>query len=267
MTRGNLAMIACPILEDEMIYSLSNDDEVGTIIVMDNPHAKSVKPKLEKNGLEYSLCTEDEFLNGDVSLPDDGYNVVIWMMDLALHEFPDLLRDGVYDASKRIEDRVDAIILYFGLCGNGLKHVEEWGKENLSIPITILKDGTGLICDDCIAVAIGGTAKYLKLLRAYPGIMYFTPAYATNFNDLKQRLEMFRGVDANDDSMMKMIYELADYHYVMKIPTGLGDEDDFQAATEDFARRVDFEILNLDKEWCTLEPAVKSYDEAKSFLK
>lgn len=267
MASGNLGMIACPILEDEMVYNLSNDKELGKVLLLDNAHAKSVKPKLKEYGIDYQTCSEEEFLSGYVCLPKEGYNVAIWMMDLGLHEEPEELRDHVKKCSIEMQTHVDAIILYYGLCGNGLKNVEGWKDDGLNVPITIIKDKDGCVCDDCIAVAIGGTKKYLSLLKKYPGIMYFTPAYATNFDDMKQRLELFKGVDVGDDSMMKMIFEMADYHYVMEIPTGLGDEEAFHRETKRFADRMDFEVMKLEDGWCTLDPVERSYAAAKDMLR
>jgi len=266
MTEGNLGIIACPILEEEMVYNLSNDKELGTVLLLDNLYSKSVRPKLERNGVKYSLCSEEGFLNGSSKLPDKGYNVAIWMMDLGLHEEPTNLKDFVKNSANRMQNSVDAIILYYGLCGNALKDIDKWKDEGLRIPITIIRDRDGNTCDDCIAVAVGGTRNYLRLLRKHPGIMYFTPAFATNFDDLKGRMELFRGMGTDDDSQLKMVFEMADYHYVMEIPTGLGDEKEFHEATKKFAERMDFDIMYLDKEWCTLEPIERSYAGAKGLL-
>jgi hypothetical protein len=188
------------------------------------------------------------------------------MMDLALHEEPADLGVALRKSMKDMQEHVDAVVLYFGLCGNGLKDIDVWAKDNLSIPMTIIRDKEGNIVDDCIAAAIGGTKQYLKLLRRYPGIMYFTPAFATNYDDLLGRMELFKGVDVGDESMLKMVFEMADYHEVMKIDTGLGDPDEFQAATEKFANRLGFSIFTLEDGWCTLEPADRVYAEAKGFL-
>jgi len=263
---GVLGVMACPILEDELVYSMSNDKDISSVYLLDNRHAKSIKIKLTRSGIPYSIIGEDEFLDGSFRVPDQGYVMVIWMMDLALHEEPRDLRTALEKYMEQMQSRVDAIALYFGLCGNGMKDIDIWAKDNLDVPITIIRDNDGNIVDDCISAAIGGKDQYLRLLRKYPGIMYFTPAFATNYDDLLGRMELFKGVDTGDESMLKMVFEMADYHEVMKIDTGLGDPDEFQAATEKFANRLGFEILTLEDGWCTLEPADRVYAEAKGFL-
>ena len=267
MVKGVLGVLACPILEDELIYSMSRDDELSHVYLLDNRHAKSIKIKLARHDIGHTVIGEDEFLSGSYKVPNDRYIVVIWMMDLALHEEPRDLRTALEKYMEQMQSRVDAIALYFGLCGNGMKDIDIWAKDNLNVPMTIIRDNEGKIVDDCIAAAIGGTKQYLNLLKKYPGIMYFTPAFATNYDDLLGRMELFKGVDVGDETMLKMVFEMADYQEVMKIDTGLGDKDEFQAATEKFANRMGFDILELEDGWCTLEPADRVYAEAKGFLK
>jgi hypothetical protein len=218
-------------------------------------------------GIKHTIIGEEEFLNGSYAVPNDCYTIVIWMMDLGLHEEPVDLGAALKKGMMRMQEHVNGIVLYYGLCGNGLKDVDVWALENLNVPMAIIRDNEGKIVDDCIAAAIGGTKQYLNLLRKYPGIMYFTPAFATNYDDLLGRMELFKGVDVGDESMLKMVFEMADYHEVMKIDTGLGDPYEFQAATEKFANRLGFSIFTLEDGWCTLEPADRVYAEAKGFLK
>jgi len=264
---GVLGVLACPILEDELIYSMSKDSEIACVHLLDNRHAKSIKPKLLRKNIKHEIINEEDYLNGSCDIPSDGYRIVVWMMDLGLHEEPVDLGDALKKSMIRMQEHVDAIVLYYGLCGNGLKDIDVWGRENLSVPMTIIKDSEGKIVDDCVAAAIGGTKQYYALLKKYPGIMYFTPAFATNYDDLLGRMELFKGVDVGDETMLKMVFEMADYHQVMKIDTGLGDPDEFQAATEKFANRLGFSIFTLEDGWVTLEPADRVYEEAKGFLK
>jgi len=264
--KGVLGVLACPILEDELIYSISKDGEISNIYLLDNRHARSMKMKLARHGIAHTVVGEEEFLDGSYEIDNNGFTVAIWMMDLGLHEEPMDLKDAIRGCMLRIQERTDALALYYGLCGNGLKDIDVWASENLSIPMTIIRDSEGNIVDDCIAAAIGGTKQYLRLLKKYPGIMYFTPAFATNYDDLLGRMELFKGVDVGDETMLKMVFEMADYHEVMKIDTGLGDPEEFQAATEKFANRLGFSIFTLEDGWVTLEPAERVYAEAKGFL-
>jgi len=264
--KGVLGVLACPILEDELIYSMSTDSEISNVYLLDNAHAKSIKVKLVRNRINHTIIDVDAFLDKKCRISDDDYTIVIWMMDLGLHEEPIDLRTALEKHMRIMEERVDALVLYYGLCGNGMKNIDVWAEDNLKIPMAIIRDRDGNIVDDCIAAAIGGTKRYLELLKKYPGIMYFTPAFATNYDDLLGRMELFKGVDTGDDSMLKMVFEMADYHEVMKIDTGLGDRSEFDAATKKFADRLNFDIIELEDGWVTLEPADRVYAEAKGFL-
>ena len=266
MTKGTLAAIVCPILEDELIHNIQNDDELDEIILLDNEHTKGIRPKLDKQEIQYRLCSEDDFFAGKVLLVND-YNLIIWMMDMGLHAEPDDLREHLRESCKKMQDHVDGISMYYGLCGNGLKNFEEWASENLEIPATIMKDHDGRVCDDCIAVAVGGCAQYLKLLRKYPGIMYFTPAYAVNWDEMKYRMDLFRGYTLEDGTdMTKMLLEMAGYKYVMEIPTGLGNEKDLHKYTKKFADEMGLEVIKLDKSWCSLEPTKMIHAASKEML-
>ena len=72
MTSGILGIMACPILEDELIYSLRNDGEEKSIFLLDNDHNKMIVPKLEENGISYTVLDERRFLSGEANIPDDG---------------------------------------------------------------------------------------------------------------------------------------------------------------------------------------------------
>ena len=270
MTNGTLAMIACPILEDEMIYSILNDPEDKRIYLLRNKNTSTLVPKLEHHNIDYIDIDEKDFLKGTVRIADDGYSIVIWMMDLGLHSDPKHLGEAIRDELTRIDGRVDGVALYYGLCGNGLLGIIDWCKESLKTPVTIFKGSDGKICDDCICVPLGGSDNYLKLVRRYPGVMYLTPAMACSQDDFLSSQEMFQGIEMTGmtrDEYMKFMLDLADYKYALKIDTGMGDQEHFQEECERFVKRFDLQLKKLEPEWISTETADRIYSEAKSFLK
>lgn len=269
MTSGKLGMIVCPILEDEMIYNLKNDPEEKRLFMLMNDNNRTTVAKLKKNGLQYTEVDETEFLEGRYKIPDDGYNVIIWDMSLGLHQEPEDLKNKIHAELLRIDGLVDGLILYYGLCGQALLGICEWADKNLKTPLTIFKDKEGKICDDCIAVPLGGSEAYLKLLKKYPGIMYLTPAMAGNQDEFMEKMEIFKGLGDDgpkDYEMLHMILEMAGYKYAMKIQTGLGDQDTFQQSCEDYAKKLDLELIELEDGWTSTEVADRTYREAKGFL-
>ncbi len=270
MVAGKLAMIVCPILEDEMIYSILKDPDEKKLYLLDNENTKTLLPKLAYHKIDYEVITEDDFLSGKTKLPDDKFCIIMWMMDLGLHSEPETLKSKLREELLRIDGLVDGIAMYYGLCGNGLIGILDWTKEHLRTPVTIFSDGSGKICDDCICVPVGGSDNYLKLLRRYPGVMYLTPAMACSQDEFMSRQELFRGVNETGmtrDEFMKFMLDMAGYKYALKIDTGIGDQEHFQDECEKYVKKYGLELKSLEPEWISLDLADKIYAEGKDFLK
>ncbi len=270
MTSGTLAMIACPILEDEMVYNIAKDPEEKKIYLLRNKNTVTLIPKLKEHNIEYTGIDEDDYLKGKVRVSDDGYSIIIWMMDLGLHSEPAHLGESIRDELTRIDGRVDGIALYYGLCGNGLLGILDWCKEMLKTPVTIFTDGHGKVCDDCICVPLGSSENYLKLIRRYPGVMYLTPAMACSQDAFMASQDLFKGAEVSGmtpEQYMKFMLDLADYKYALKIDTGMGDQEHFQQECENYVKKYQLELKYLEKEWISTEAADRIYSEAKSFLK
>lgn len=268
MTDGRLGMIVCPILEDEVIYGLEKDDEKKDIYLVDNENTKHIREKLERHGLPYTMVSENVLIGGDPDIPKNGFSVLIWMMNLGLHQEPEDLKDRIKGALHQIDGKVDGVALYYGLCGRALEGIEEWAKENVNVPVTICKDSDGRTCDDCICVPLGGTDNYLKLLKKYPGIMYLTPCMACSQDEFMSKMELFQGIgDVKDYDMLKMILDMAGYKYAMKIQTGIGDQEHFQEACEEYARKLGLELKTLEDGWTSTKVADRIYSDGKSLLR
>ena len=63
MTKGILGAIVCPMLEDELIHSLSTDPEEKSVYVIDTPYTGSLKRKLEYYDVPFTEIDEFDFLN------------------------------------------------------------------------------------------------------------------------------------------------------------------------------------------------------------
>jgi len=267
MTKGNLGVIVCPILEDELVYNLANDNEEKNIFLLESDNSIEISEKMTSKGIKHTIFDERMFLNGMEPVPEDSYNIIILMKEMSLHSEPEILKENLRDTLRFMQSKVDAFALYYGLCGNANKGIEEWAKENLEVPVAIFKDRCGNTCDDCIGVAVGGTDRYYELQKKHTGVLYYTPAMATKWRDFFGNEEMFKGGDTKDYSRLKLILDMCDYHDVMIIPTGLGDKDAFLAAVDDFSREFDFNILQLEDGWVTLDPTIKLHEDSKSLLK
>ncbi len=272
MTRGVLGVIACPMLEDELIYSLSRDPEDKVVTVLDTPHNGSLRRKLEANGVGFAEMDEWDFMHADGLFDRDRFNVVIRMKDLALHAEPKVLMADLLDDLTMIQGRVDAVAMYFGMCGNYGMDLTEWARENLSLPVTTFRDRDGRVCDDCVGVAVGGLEGYQRLIRDYTGVLLLTPAIATNWEDFLGASDMAKGLDVlgpgDKGEQMRQLLEMCGYTSEVMIDTGLGivTEREFEDAARDMSESLGLRILRADGSYVDHGPMERIYSESKANL-
>ncbi len=270
MTEGILGVIACPMLEDELIYALSRDQEDKRVIVLDTPHCGSLRRKMDLKGVKYEVMDEWDFMNTDAGIDRSAYNIVIRMKSLALHSEPVVLKQMLEDDLVMLQGRVDAVALYYGMCGNAMWDVSKWAEGHVSYPVTVFRDSTGRVCDDCVGVTVGGLDGYRRLLKEFTGVMLFTPAVATNWLDFLSASDIARGVDLmgpgdRKENMRKLLH-MCGYSSVVQIDNGYEDRGEFDAATKDFADYMGFNILQADQSFIDHGPAERIYAESKRSL-
>lgn len=261
MTRGRLGMIVCPMLEDEAIYNIKNDPEIDHVYLVTGAYNDTIIPKMRQHGVAYESISPTTALKGD--FPKDEYNVIIWVMFMGLHEDLDMLKMEVTNQIITMFRSVDSIMLYYGRCGRGLDDICRWSLANIPIPVMIFRNRDGSICDDCICIPIGGTDRYLQLLRKYPGRLYFTPAMASNFEGFLSSMELFNGLDTRNTELMRIILDMAGYTEVMEVQTGIGDQENFHKNIDAFCEKYELDHTVIEEGWATKYIADMNYDNAK----
>lgn len=264
---GTIGIIACPMLEDELIYNLLSDPDEKCIYVVDTGSQGSLVSKLKYHEMPYQMISEYSFDCGINGLDRSQYNLVIYMNKLGLHAEPKVLKSKLESQVSMHTRLFDAILVYYGICGNYGWDISQTLADEAEIPIIAIRDENGKICDDCIGVAVGGTDNYFRLNKAYTGVLYLTPAMATNWEDFMASSEMARGCDLNDHDMMKMLFEICGYKYALKLDTGIGDREMYEKCAHDICREMNLELIDAEDGWTTLEPINRAYAEAKSSLK
>ena len=270
MAYGRLMMMTCPLLEDEMLHNLNTDPDEKRIFLLMNKNTETLIPKLKAKNIEFVQITEEDFFNEAACVPREGYNIIIWMMNLGLHSEPKDLAIEIRRLMRMVPCHADGIALYYGLCGNGLEGIREWGRENLPIPMTLFTDKEGKLCDDCICVPLGSSESYLNLMKEHTGVMYLTPAVACSWKDFFYHSELFKGLDRIEmdrKEFMKLMLDMAGYKQCLKIQTNLGDQEHFQERCEEYAKVFELELIELEDGWVSTEVADRMYAEAKSFLR
>lgn len=258
-----LGIIGCPILEDEIVHAVGRDRDIRKVIIVRTEDSANL---IRKMGA-LDGCPPVEIIGPDDigSVDEKELTLLVLMKPMALHEDPKVLREEVAKTIAEVAAVCRSILLFYGLCGNAFKDVGPL-MEEAKRPITVLSDQEGRPVDDCIAAVLGGTDGYLRLLKRYPGVFYLTPAWAENWRELMGKMEITRGVDKDDLSTIKWMFELAGYKLALKIPTGLGDQDLFDSRIDEFIQVFNFERGELESEHVSLDCVDRSYDRAKSLL-
>jgi len=150
-------------------------------------------------------------------------------LEFGLHEYPEHLKRTVVEKVNALEGQVDAVLLGYGVC-NSLRGVTSLMK----VP-TVQLEG-----DDCIGVLIT-TEEYDRERKKCAGTMYHTPYFAKMgrawFEDkLKEQMPDYamQGIDV--DWFLAKMFE--GYSRVLFIDDGLGEMEEFEALSKQFAAEM-----------------------------
>ena len=269
MTKGILGAIVCPMLEDELIHSLSTDPEEKSVYVIDTPYNGSLKWTLEYYDVRFTEIDEFDFLNHGAGIDRDRFNVVIKSKNLGLHAEPKVLMDDLQNELVMIQGRVDAVAMYYGMCGNYGWDLTKWGKENVSFPIEVFRDCNGRVCDDCVGVSVGGLDGYLRLIKEFTGVLLVTPAVATNWEDFLGASDMAKGMDifpGDKNEKMRTLLHMCGYENAVQIDNHLEPRDEFDRATKEMCDALELKILQADPGYIDTGPMERLYSTSKRNL-
>ncbi|MCQ2069611.1 MAG: DUF1638 domain-containing protein [archaeon] len=278
MTKGVLGIIICPMLEDELVYSIRKDDEIGRVVLLDNPHSSGLRSKLEKTGTRFELVPEADFDAGKVEFDRSIYNIVIKANDLALHSEPANLKAHIEKQVTDIQPLVDALGLYYGLCGNYGWDISAWCREKGFKPASVFRSLDGRVCDDCVCVALGGTERYLALEKKYTGMLYVIPSIASNWEPFLMAGDDAKSIAALPEetkeelgivdiqSFMRWMFEFCGYKNSLKIDTGLDTTGTFDQGFLDLSEMMNLKPLVIEDGWVTLDSVEGIYESCKKNL-
>ena len=278
MAKGVLGLIMCPMLEDELLYALSRDSDVGRVMLLENEYCGSIRRKMESRGIRFETVPEWEFDNGMVEFDRDIFNVVIKANNLALHGEPADLRAHLTQQVVDMQPNADVIGMYYGICGNHGWDISAWAKEQGYKPVFVFRGDDGEVCDDCVAVAIGGASNYRRFIKRYTGIFFLTPAIAANWKDFIMAGDTAKGLaNVPDETLeelgihgqedfMRWLFEVGHYEFVLKMNTGLNPELDFDAKAEEIGKALNLKPIQIEDGWLTLNTAESLYANCKGAM-
>jgi len=281
MAKGILGIIICPMLGDNLVHSLGADPEEKDVVLADTGSQGPIARKLGEYGIPYSISDWGGILSGDAAFDRSRYTVLVYALDLGLHARPDVLRDRVESLTRDMQHVVDAIGYYIGTCGNEGWDLPAWCSGMGFKPSATFRDLHGNLCPDCVGVNIAGGPRYLELMERYPKHIYVFPAFAVNkeeFNaannaaseaamaSLDEGTLKELGIEPGPNAYERWLLRSGGYEYYLRIETGLGDREEFEAALEELRKTSGLLERVPDEEWGSLQPTDDLYAECKTFL-
>ncbi|AYK16090.1 MAG: DUF1638 domain-containing protein [Methanosarcina flavescens] len=259
-----LSIVACGMLEDELVHVLSKDRELKQLIVVENRNSSGFLRKLRARNCtprQVFLDRVPMILQGQFS-PGFGISaklfscfpfleklcrkrklgeeisVVVNLLSLDLHTDLEVLKTEVHRNIREMAPFSDRILVFYGTCGHALGELEE-DLADLQCPLFFLKDKNGETVEDCISLALGGNEAYARTMAEFRemGTIYLTPMWASSWKRLEKET---RNRDFNKHYLKNPLYCLA-----AKIDSGILNDPEFDINVKEFACTFDMRVVNL----------------------
>jgi hypothetical protein len=182
--------------------------------------------------------------------------VVVRVMELALHNRKSLLQNALVKAAKEMGRYADAIMLGYGLCGNALQKPEELFSD-AGAPVFIPMDGDHPV-DDCVGLIIGGRDCYYREQCKVAGTFFMIPGWTRHWKKL-----FLKEYGKFDVEMMRRIFGMSNYERSLVIPDPALSAEQMEKNIEEFNRLFDFrtEVMKGN-----LDMLSNAWNTAKRFL-
>jgi hypothetical protein len=261
-----LSIVACRMLEDELVHVLSKDRELQQLIVVENRESLGFLRKLRSRNCTSRTAFLDRvpMLLKSRSSPQSTsdfrvstgllscfplfkklcrkrnhrqeVSVVVNMLSLGLHTDLEILKAEVYRNIREMASFSDRILVFYGTCGRALGKLEE-DLSDLKCPLFFLKDKNGETIEDCISLALGGNEAYARAMTEFRGMgtIYLTPMWASSWKQLEKGSR-----DFNKHYLKNPIYCQA-----AKIDSGVINDPDFHLNVKEFACTFGMKVVSL----------------------
>jgi len=281
-----LSIVACEMLEDELVYVLSKDPEIKRLFVVENRNSFRFVKKLKSENLKPFMFSSDRLypVVSEINRESPGsftrkfsnipfckkiYDfilnkekkqeliVVVNLLRKDLHSDIDLLQSAVYLNAREMSKISNGILLFYGKCGFSSEKVKE-ELQQPGCPVYFLRDDERNIADDCISVALGGNEIYTKTMLSGngKGAIYATPMVLSDLNETNYK---------SSESYKKISKYLTSpvYSLLFKINNPDYKDINFNRNASEFAKIFNMKIINVNG---TMKIAINSYMEAKACI-
>ena len=247
-----VGILTCEILELEFAHLLNSDRDVERITVLDNARSKRL--------LDALVVGNNPHLNriADIAsfVPDseNRLEVLVTVLELALHNRKKTLQQGLIDAAREMGRRVDALLLGYGLCGNALENPDEL-LADARVPIFIPMDEDHPV-DDCVGLIIGGRQNYYEEQCKVAGTFFMIPGWTYHWR------RMFESEFGNlSVDMARRLFK--NYERSLLISTPVMTDTEMKQHSDEFSSLFGFrEEIRPG----TLNILLDSWNSAKKFL-
>ncbi|MDR2944974.1 MAG: hypothetical protein LBU81_07870, partial [Methanosarcinales archaeon] len=107
-----LGILNCKMLQDEIIYLIQNDSDIRDITVIENGEHNEFIQKLNDAGIVYTLVPMIHSvpdLADRADRDENGISLIVWNLELGLHETPKILKDEIYRDLDIFSKKADGI--------------------------------------------------------------------------------------------------------------------------------------------------------------
>ena len=247
-----IGFITCEVLELEVAHLLSADPDVAAVTVVEDATSTRFIEVLESMGrLEPHRIP---ILRGFTASYGGGTEVLVRVLELALHNRKWLLQEGLGKAVKEMARYVDGIVLGYGLCGNALQNPEQLFAD-AGVPIFIPMDEDHPV-DDCVGLIIGGRECYYGEQCKESGTFFMIPGWTQHWKRLFEK-----EYGKMDPKMAKRVFR--DYKRSLLIPNPALSEEKMRENIEEFNLQFGF---RTEVRTGTLDLLHKAWSNAKQTL-
>ena len=249
---GTLGILTCEILELEFAYLIGTDKQVERITVLEGENSERLIEALKSMKVQHlkQICGLQEFFPAS----DDKFEVLVRVLELALHNRKRTLQQGLQEAACSFGPKVDALLLGYGLCGNALEKPDEL-LANAGVPVFIPMDEDHPV-DDCVGLIIGGRKYYYGEQCNVAGTFFMIPGWTHHWRKMFEQEFGNKNVD-----MIKRLFK--DYERSLLISTHIMSDQEMKQNSEVFNRLFG---LREETRSGTLEILLKTWNSAKAFI-